>query len=172
VILAPVVLAEVHRGPVGVGRRVVEQRLVDRPCLDPVPCLELLPPLGKAQRPARGFLEQGLGDGARAVELQEAVVERAVEGPLQPDEQLHALEAPEPHLALERRVGGHGAERPAAPGLAGEVADDVEDAGEHLVEARARRLHGRFRHPRTLAGRPGPGKLLTDGVAAGKLRGC
>ena len=78
-------------------------------------------------------LEDRPGEAGGGVDLEARVVEGAGEGLLQPGQELHALQAPEPDLPVE---GGLRAHRPLRPGpahLAGDRAHDPEHRVEDLV---------------------------------------
>ena len=122
-------------GPPGIEAGVTPQRLVDGAHAGADVggrARRLLAP-GEAERLAGSRLEEGAGEARGGVDPDAAVVEAAGERALQPDQQLHALEAAEAHLAVEGGLGGDRALGARAAHLAGEGPHHVEDALEERL---------------------------------------
>ena len=129
------VVAQEDVDAAGVEVRVAPQRLVQRAHAgaDVGGGAERRLARGQGQGLAGHALHEGAGEAGRGVEGQAAVVEGPAEGALQARDELHALEAAEADLALERGLRGDGALGPGAAGLAGERADDVQHEVEHRL---------------------------------------
>ena len=117
----------------GVEVRVAPQRLVQRAHAgaDVGGGAERRLARGQGQGLAGHTLHEGAGEAGRGVEGQGAVVEGPAEGALEARDELHALEAAEADLALERGLRGDGALGARAARLQGQRADHVQDEVEH-----------------------------------------
>jgi hypothetical protein len=91
-----------------------------------------------------------------------AIVQLPSGGILETKQQLHTLEAPEPDLAFEGRVGCDGVAGSASPRLFGELSYDLEDAIEPALRL----------HRGTLAGVTGRRNADRHVVARVRVRAC
>src|SRR6185295_10353763 len=110
---------------------------------------------GQLERLAGRGVEDRAREPGRRVDREAAVVERPAERPLEPRDELDALEAAEPDLALERGRGRDGAFRARAARLARELTHHVEHPDDDVVGDRRRRAcregHRGSLYPRVLA---------------------